>query len=49
VDDGAGGEDLAVEELDGARAGGAKQGLAAFLDDGEVFSLLTISHDPERR
>jgi hypothetical protein len=33
VDDGAGGEGLGVEELDGAGAGGAKQGLAASLDD----------------
>lgn len=34
MDDGAGGKDLGVEELDGAGAGGAKQGLAASLDDG---------------
>jgi hypothetical protein len=33
VDDGAGGEDLGVEELDGAGARGAKQRLAASLDD----------------
>ena len=33
MDDGAGGEDLGVEELDGAGAGGAEQGLAASLDD----------------
>ena len=34
MDDGAGGRDLGVEELDGAGAGGTKQGLAASLDDG---------------
>src|SRR3954469_6403056 len=33
VDDGAGGERLGVEKLDGAGAGGAKQRLAAALDD----------------
>ena len=34
MDDGAGGEGLGVEELDSACAFGAKQGLAASLDDG---------------
>jgi len=33
VDDGAGGEDPGIEELDAAGAGGAKQRLAASLDD----------------
>lgn len=34
MDDGAGGKDLGVEELDGAGTGGAELGLSASLDDG---------------